>query len=78
MYILLNGSKAVQEIIPDFNPIFPDIPIEQRYSPDFVAKLLHFPDETEVGPNWTYDESTNSFSLPYLGETEDDPDAEQL
>ena len=54
MYILLNNN-AVAEIIPDEDPIFPGIPIEQRYAPDFVAKLLHVADDTAVKQNQVYD-----------------------
>ena len=64
MYILLTENNTVTEIIPDENPIFPGVPIEQRYAPDFVAKLLHFPDETEVAQNWVYDPETKTFSEP--------------
>lgn len=36
MYILLEDNK-VKEIIPDIAPIFPGIPIEARYTAEFVA-----------------------------------------
>lgn len=62
MYILLSDKNTVSEIIPDENPIFPGIPIEERYTPDFVAKLIHVPDNTEVEPNWLYDSATGTFT----------------
>ena len=64
MYILLTEKSTVAEVIPDEDPIFPGIPIEERYAPDFVAKLLHFPDEIEVEQNWLYDAETQTFSAP--------------
>lgn len=64
MYILLSASNTVAEIIPDENPIFPGIPIEQRYTPDFVAKLLHVADDTAVKQNQVYDPETGTFSDP--------------
>lgn len=60
MYILFDGNR-VAEIIPDENPVFPGIHIEQRYAPDFVDKLQHFPDDTEVSQNWLYDPDENKF-----------------
>lgn len=63
MYILLNNN-AVAELIPDEDPIFPGIPIEQRYTPDFVAKLLRVADDTEVKQNWIYDAEMCTFAEP--------------
>lgn len=63
MYILLH-ENTVSEIIPDINPIFPGIPIEDRYVPDFVAQLMHMPDDTEVRKNDVYDPETSTFSAP--------------
>lgn len=63
MYIFLNDN-IVSEIIPDEDPIFPGIPIEQRYAPDFVEKLLHIDDSTEVEQNWVYNSETSAFSAP--------------
>ena len=76
MYILLTDKNTVAEIIPDENPIFPGVPIEQRYAPDFVAKLLHFPDETEVAQNWVYDPETQTFAEPPKPEPSPEPEPE--
>lgn len=76
MYILLTNN-TVAEIIPDENPIFPGIPIEQRYAPDFVAKLLHVADDTAVKQNQVYDPETGTFSDPPVPEPpEPGPDPE--
>lgn len=64
MYILLTDERAVVEIIPDEDPIFPGIPIEERYPPDFVEELIQIPDGTEVFPNWIYDPESGLFSIP--------------
>jgi|GEM_PF-2288421 len=69
MYILLENS-AVKEIIPDFDPVFPGIPITERYAPDFVKKLICVSDDTEVGQNWTYDGV--KFSPPEPPETDEE------
>ena len=73
MYILLSESNYVAEIIPDENPIFPGIPIEQRYAPDFVAKLLHVADDTAVKQNQVYDPETGTFSDPPVPEPPPEP-----
>ena len=57
-------NNAVQEIIPEISPVFPDIPIEQRYSPDFLANCIVGGEETEVQSGWIYDPETNTFSEP--------------
>lgn len=63
MYILLRDN-TVSEIIPDINPVFPGIPIEDRYAPDFIAQLIHIQDNTEVYQNDIYDPETGMFSAP--------------
>nr|DAT53077.1 MAG TPA: hypothetical protein [Caudoviricetes sp.] len=74
MYILLSESNYVAELIPDENPIFPGIPIEQRYTPDFVAKLLHVADDTAVKQNQVYDPETGTFSDPPVPELVPEPE----
>ena len=64
MYIYLSGQNTVAEIIPDEDPVFPWVPVEERYAPDFVRKLLRVPEGTEVRPSWVYDPETGSFSPP--------------
>ena len=80
MYILLSDANYVAEIIPDEDPIFPGIPIERRYAPDFVAKLLHVADDTAVKQNQVYDPETGTFSDPPAPEPipEPDPDPEPI
>lgn len=77
MYIYLTAQNAVAEIIPDENPVFPGIPVEKRYAPDFVQKLLHVLDSTGVKQNWVYDPETEAFAPPPEPEMPDpgtDPD----
>lgn len=60
MYIKLDG-KIVLELIPDIDPAFPDVPIEERYPAEFIAELLHVEDGTDVETGMEYDAKTNSF-----------------
>lgn len=78
MYILLTDENTVAEIIPDENPIFPGVPIEQRYAPDFVEKLLHVPDETEVAQNQVYDPETQTFAEPPQPKLSPEPEPELI
>ena len=64
-YILLDGNN-VKEIIPEFNPKFPNIPITKRYSEKFIEQLMAVPADTEVEQNWTYDKYTGSFAAPEI------------
>ena len=74
MYILLR-QNTVQEIIPDEDPVFPGVPISERYPADFAAALLHVPDGTEVEQNWGYDPESGTF-FPQAPETGTPPDEE--
>ena len=63
MYILLDNNK-VKEIIPDIDPAFTDIPIENRYPAKFVEQLIHVADNTDVQQRWVYDPESGTFSEP--------------
>ncbi len=75
MYVLVNNG-IVQEIIPDFNPDFPDMPISGRYEAAFVKKLVRVSDGAEVGLNWIYDGGSGGFSPPAPPETDGENDEE--
>ena len=62
-YVLLNNN-VVSEVIPEINPKFPDIPISERYTVDFIAKLKPISDEIEVGQNYVYDSESETFIAP--------------
>lgn len=54
----------VCEIIPEFDPVFPSIPISQRYSTEFLQNLLEVADDTDVQPNMLYNPDTGEFIWP--------------
>ena len=64
LYILLDEKGTAQELIPDIDPVFPGVPIEERYAPDFVSRLIHVPDDTEVQQRWVYDRESGLFNQP--------------
>jgi len=62
-YIYLENFITL-EIIPEFNPSFPDIPITDRYSPEFMSHCVAVSDDTIVQEGWIYDVDTGTFSEP--------------
>ena len=64
MYIRLDADNIVREIIPDIDPIFPAIPIEERYPAAFVASLMYVEDGTAVAQNLLYDKKIGTFVEP--------------
>lgn len=64
MYILLSDFNVVSELIPDISSEFPGVPIEQRYTPEFVSRLIHVDDSMEVHQNWMYNPEDGTFYEP--------------
>lgn len=64
MYLRLDNKNIVEEIIPDIDPIFPDIPISERYPAEFVAELRYCDDGANVEIGMRYNEETDSFEYP--------------
>ena len=54
MYILFDDNNIVLEIIPDEDPIFPGVPVSDRYAPDFVARLTQVEDDSSAQPGMMY------------------------
>lgn len=61
MYVRLNDTVVV-EIIPDFDMDFPGVPIEKRYSKEFISKLIHIEDNVDVRIGSTF--LNGEFILP--------------
>ena len=67
MYIKIDPStQSVIGLISDFDPVFPGVPIEERYPADYINSLMYVPDEEAVGiePNMVYDKNTGIFDYP--------------
>lgn len=62
-YIFLRNN-IVQEIIPEFDPVFPEVPPAKRYSAKFIAELVPIDDDVRVEQKWMYDPETGTFSPP--------------
>ena len=64
MYIRLDESNIVREIIPDIDPVFPGVALDKRYPPDYVSGLLHVSDRTSVEQGMMWDEEEKAFVEP--------------
>ena len=62
-YVRLNNNVVV-EIIPEFDPTFPNVPITERYPAEFVKKLVAVDDSVEVRVGMVYNAETGEFSEP--------------
>lgn len=76
MYLLLDGSKRVYEIIPEENPVFPGVGIEKRYPAEMVAQLVRVDDNTEIGEGYRLNEETGKweYTAPEEPVREPEPD----
>lgn len=59
-------DKIVREVIPDIDPIFPGIDIEERYPADMLAKCVHVDDGADVKQGMVYDAESGTFSAPEI------------
>ena len=53
-YAYINKNKIVSQFIHDEDPMFPGVPLEQRYSSEFIRQLVPCNDES-VKLNWKYE-----------------------
>lgn len=67
-YIYLNNLGEVREFIDEFNPIFPNIPIQERYAKDFLGQCLIMTEEDfknkKIVLGMYYNKEKNSFYYP--------------
>lgn len=61
-YIYVENNIA-REIVPEYDLAFPGIPVEERYSEEFVSQLIA-DDSGDVNVGWIYDPETKEFSAP--------------
>lgn len=69
-YIRLDNNAIVQEILPEYDTAFPGIPINERFSEEFLNECLEAADETEVETGMEYIPLENVFAAPitYTGD----------
>lgn len=64
MYYIHLISNTVTEIIPDVNPIFPSIPVAQRYTTDYLNQCITADDVSAIHTGMIYDPASKTFSDP--------------
>lgn len=60
-YVRLVENRVVA-IIPEYDPIFPDVPLGERYTSGYIASLVPVADEVEVHEGWVYNPNDGTFS----------------
>jgi len=45
----IGNYRVVTEVIPEYIPELPDVPIEERYSKDFLSKCIMFDFKVPLG-----------------------------
>ena len=63
-YIKVNFNGQIDEIIPEYIDIFPNIPISERYSSEFVRNLIPVDDSIEITNDMVYSYEDNKFYKP--------------
>lgn len=63
MYIKLKNN-VVTGLIPEDDLLFPGIPIDKRYSAEFLAECIALDDATGIRTGMLYDADTQTFSEP--------------
>ncbi|WP_027399093.1 hypothetical protein [Anaerovorax odorimutans] len=70
-------KNTVQEIIPEFVEIFPNIPIQERYSKEFLDKCIEVEEDISVEVGYTYEDGNFKESVsatPTIVEEPADPE----
>lgn len=68
-YIYLHDGKSAHEIQPDNNPDFPDVPINERFSREYLSRCIVVDDDAEVQLGWIYEKETGTFNEPDISNT---------
>ena len=58
-------DSIVREIIPEYDPNFPDIPVGERYPKEFINGLIKVPDDTVVSVGMLYN-ADGTFAYPKI------------
>ena len=53
MYYIYLKDNVAYEAIPEINPTFPDIPIEERYTAEFLSHCVQ--SDQDVAQGWIYE-----------------------
>ena len=74
-YVFIDTNGYAGEQIPEFDPVFGDVPVDQRYSKDFLENCVYVNDDIEILTNSKYDTETGEF---FVEETEMPPETGEV
>ena len=63
-YIYVNDDFSVGAILCGEDPAFPGVPVEERFSADFLAKCVQVGDDTVIENGAKYDPESGTFYVP--------------
>ena len=63
-YIYINDDFSVGAILCGEDPVFPGVPVEERFSADFLAKCVQVSDGTVIANGAKYDPESGTFYVP--------------
>lgn len=79
-YLYVGTDNILCEIIPDLDPVFPEIPVTERYAPDFLAQCVERTDEQisseGIKLGMLYDAEADTFKPAPTPEPEPEPEPE--
>ena len=64
-YARVDSEGIVREIIPEFDPIFPNVPVTERFHKSIIETLVEIPEGINVEQHWTYNKETG-FAAPVV------------
>lgn len=69
-YVYIDNDRMVREVIPAFVEEFPDVPVTDRYSKEFLSRCLEVDDSLDVQAGMEYLPLKNVFDQPlqYTGD----------
>nr|DAH87268.1 MAG TPA: hypothetical protein [Caudoviricetes sp.] len=75
-HVYVNEDFSVGSIVPDEDPIFPGIPVEQRYNADFLKQCITVEDSVAnaIKAGSKYDPESGTFYVPKPPNVDENPD----
>ncbi len=78
-YVVLDSRGRAQEVLLQEDPLFPNVPLEERYSMEFLNQCLQVPDSVDIILGNVWDSENGKFIAPPIPPTpdlEEEPDPE--
>ena len=72
MFLFIQDGIAY-ELIPEFDEALPGIPLNERYSSNFLSQVVEVPDGIDVKLGWQVDTNSWTFTEPLMPEPPEIP-----